>query len=160
MVIAERDKKMAKYLFWIGVFCVALSLIIGLYSIWEWVLFLLGLLAVGGGIDTWWSPKTAIRKEKGDLCLQYTWHTRRISIADVEYAACQERWHRERGWLSLYRHTNDIGTIIITVKQNGMLKHLYMRSILNTSAVVATINGLVEERKNKKNTVNNVRLVV
>ena len=146
MIIAERDKKNMKYAWILGLMGIVLGIVVE-----SWVLIVCGIVFTGYGAYTWLSPTASIIKKGETLYLQYAFKTYRIEMSDVQYAACSEtHYYTNRSFYWFYRREHDIRTITVTIKRNGSLKHFYLFSVRNASAVVASINGMVQlARKNE-----------
>ena len=151
-VIAKRDRVLSIVLLSLGLVLTVLSGLLLSESLWYIIALIFGvvffLAGIYGGLLL---PKNAIIKLGENLLIKYAFHSELVSIDKIEYVSYHEigEFYTRDGFMTdLHILQNDLRRIIITTKQNGLLKH-YGVIVLNASAVTVTINALKDKVKNK-----------
>ena len=149
VVIAQRDKRIGKVVFALGVLVTALSLWL---SGWYLLSLALGVcFMVLGGYLGILLPKTAILKEEEEIIFCFAFQKKRVPLSKLAYVTYNERgpWHTRRGSLFLLAHIyqNDIRNLTVTVNEETGIRHFTCLAVLNGVAVSATITTLIENAK-------------
>ena len=149
-IIAERDKKLGKILFFLSIALVPLSIIFILnVSLWHIALLVLSVFLLCFAVYiTFLLPKTAIVKDGDTVVIYFAFHQKKIEISTLEYVSYPElgTWYTRRtSFISLHILRNDIRSLTLTVKKEGVLQHHRVNRILNASTVAVTINALIEK---------------
>ena len=149
-IIAERDKRIAKIILLLGGALSLLSVLMIATSSWYIIPLVMGVALFLCGFYFVVLPKNAITKTGENITIHYAFQQKNIKISDIEYISYNELGTfstRRTFWCSLYILNNDIRNLTITVKEIGRLKHYFIISVLNTSAVAIVINQLLEKEK-------------
>ena len=151
-IIAERDKRHGKIIMVLGGIVTALSAFVLSVSFWYIVAFVFGVAFLAYGVyAVFCLPQEALVKDGDDLIVLYAFRRKRIAFNKIEYVSYNELGEfgtREGGlFTTMYVLNNDIRRLIITIKESGTLKHLYLWGILHASAVAVAINAMVDKAK-------------
>ena len=147
VVIAQRYKKLAVVALVLGVLCIALSVVFFSIDFLSIAGLLVGITLVLSSLYVVLSPKEAIVRDGDKLIFCFLFGVKEYSLSEFEYVSYHElgRWRDRDGFLADYAILkNDVRTLTITVKKNGILQHFKMYAIEQATAVAATLSALKE----------------
>ena len=150
VVLAERYKKVFKYLLALGTIELALSIFAltrGICDGWIVVGIILGVGIVIGSGYACFLPKEAIVRNGDKLMICYLFKTKIHSVADLKYASHHEigTWVRNDDslweWLTW---KNGVRRITLTFEQNGITEQIAV-TVAQAEAVVVALNALAKK---------------
>ena len=152
VVLAERYKKIFKYLLLWGAIVLALSIVMFAHegcNGWNITGIVLGVCLVLGSGYGCLLPKEAIVRNGDKLMICYLFKTKIRSVSHLKYASHHEigTWVRNDDslveWLTW---KNDVRRITLTFEQNGETEQIAV-TVEQAEAVAVALNGLVKKEK-------------